>query len=292
VDIPNEAGFLAALVSKLRSKPLVTQVLGDWEASLKCGKPPGVLTWVKSKIAKFMSLAAVGCSQLVFAQGANLYSQYRGTHVRALGASMVHSTLTNDVFYMRNSEEFQSPVKILSVMGLVPLKRADIVLDAVHDLHSRGFSVEWWCVGDGPGRSTLENAAQERCLGGVVRFLGYRSLGPLLLSLYRHADIFIHSSLTEGVPHCLLEAMANSLPIVTTSAGGIPGIVRNGTDAIVVPPGDARALAEGVERLLHDPSLAMRLRQSAYHRAQGFHSTALAERRRELIEKTFGPIAA
>ncbi len=114
----------------------------------------------------------------------------------------------------------------------------------------------------------------------------------LLLSLYRNADIFVHSSLTEGVPHCLLEAMANSLPIVTTSAGGIPGIARNDTDAIVVPPGDARALADGVERLLDDPSLAMRLGRSAYHRAQGFHSTALAERRKELIEKTFGTIAA
>lgn len=224
--------------------------------------------------------------------GENLYTQCRGINARALGASMVHSTLTDDVFYRREFKEYSSPVKILSVMGLVPLKRPSAVFEAVLDLKSRGFSVEWWCVGDGPERDTLEKAVQRRSLGRVVRFLGYKSFGPSLLSLYREADIFVHSSMTEGVPHCVLEAMANSMPIVTTSAGGIPGIVRNGRDAIVVPPGNARALADGLQRLLQNPTLAKCLCQSAYERAHDFHSAALAERRRQLIERTFGTIAA
>jgi glycosyltransferase involved in cell wall biosynthesis len=292
VNMPSETAFLAALVCKLRGKPLVTQIIGDWEAVFKYGKPPGVSVWMKSKIAKLMSIVTVRYSQLVFAQGENIYAQYRGVNARALAGSIVHSTLTDDVFYLREFKEFHRPSRILSVMGLLPLKRPSAVLDAVLDLQSRGVSVEWWCVGDGPERSKLENAVQQKGLSGVVRFLGYRSLGPSLLSLYREADIFVHSSMTEGVPHCLLEAMANSLPVVTTSAGGIPGIVTNGVDAIVVPPGNVRALADGVDRLLKDPSMAKRMGEAAYHRAHDFDSGALAERRRQLIEKAFGKIAA
>jgi glycosyltransferase involved in cell wall biosynthesis len=292
VDIPNESGFVTALICKARNKPLVTQLLGDWEASITCGKPPGFSSFVKSKLAKLMSVVTVRCSQLVFAQGENLYIQFRGKNAPGSGASMVHSTLSDDVFHLRDSNEFHHPVRILSVMGLVPLKRPDLVLDAVGDLHRRGVSVEWWCVGDGPERGLLETATQRRKLTDAVRFLGYKSLGPSLLSLYREADIFVHSSMTEGVPHSLLEAMANSLPIVTTSAGGIPWIVRNGVDAVLVPPGDAAAIKAGILRLIENPSEAKRLRHAAFHRAQMFHSKALAERRRQLIEKTFGSIAA
>jgi len=176
-------------------------------------------------------------------------------------------------------------------MGRVPLKRPEIVLAAVLDLFARGFSVEWWCVGDGPERSKLEADVQQHGLGCVARFLGYRSFGPSLLSLYREADIFIHASMTEGVPHSLLEAMANSLPVVTTSAGSISTIVRNGVDGIVVRPGSAEVLAEGVRRLLLDPSLARRMSISAYHRAKEFHSEALAKFRKKLIETAFGEIA-
>lgn len=291
VDMPGETGFIAALVCKVRSKPLVIQIIGDWEAVIRCGKPPGISTWMKSKFAKLMSVVTVRSAQLIFAQGENLYTQYLGTNARALGTSMVHSTLTDDVFCLREFKEFHCPVRILSVMGLLPLKRPDAVLEAVLDLQSRGFSVEWWCVGDGPERANLEMEVQRRSLTSIVRFLGYIPLGPPLLSLYREADIFVHSSMTEGVPHCLLEAMANSLPVVTTSAGGIAGIVTDGVDAIVVPPGNGRALADGVLRLLRDPSIANRMGRAAYHRARGFHSVALAERRRQLIEKVFGKIA-
>ena len=291
VDMPTETGFLAALLCKLRGKPLVTQMIGDWEAAIKCSKPPGISTWMKSKLAQLMSIATVRCSQLVFAQGESLAAQYRDINPRALAASMVHSTLTDDVFFQRDLKKFHSPVRILSVMGLLPLKRPGAVLEAIQDLHSRGYSVEWWCVGDGPERSNLEKTAQQRGVGGIVRFLGYKSLGPSLLAIYREADIFVHSSMTEGVPHCLLEAMANSLPIVTTSAGGIPGIVKDGRDAIIVAPGNAREIADGILRLLEDPALAKRMGESAYRRAKCFHSAFLAEQRRKLIEKTFGAIA-
>ena len=151
--MPTEAGVLAALVCKLRSKPLVTQIIGDWEAAIRYGKPPGISTWVKSKFAKLMSMATVRCSQLVFTQGETLYIQYRDINARALAASMVHSTLTDDVLFQRHLKEFHSPVRILSVMGL--LKRPGAVLEAVgQDLCSRGYSVEWWCVGDGPSAAT------------------------------------------------------------------------------------------------------------------------------------------
>jgi glycosyltransferase involved in cell wall biosynthesis len=292
VDIPNESGFLAALICGIRRKPLVTQILGEWELASRIGKPRGFSTWVKSKAAKMMTVATVRCSRLIFTQGNNLYVQLKRHNQGAFKASMVHSTLTDGSFYLREWKSYHSPVRLLSVGGLVPLKRADIVLDALLILKSLGVAVEWWCVGDGSERSRLERTAKRLGIDTLVRFCGYVPLGSSLFSLYRQTDIFVHPSMSEGVPHALLEAMANSLPVVTTSAGGIPGVVRDGVEAIIVPPGNAQILAAAVMRLIRDPELAQRMSRAACLRAREFHSEILSKRRRELIEASFGKIAA
>jgi glycosyltransferase involved in cell wall biosynthesis len=287
--MPNEASLLAACICKLTRRPLVTQILGDWGAVLEhAGRRRGI----KPNLARWLSKALIRNSRLVFAQGNDLYSQCRSANALVPGTAMVHSTLTDDVFYLRESANFHRPVRILSVMGLVRLKRPDILLAAVTRLLAGGFPVEWWCVGDGPERHHLELAIQRQGLVNRVRLMGYQALGTPLISIYREADIFVHSSMTEGVPLSLLEAMANSLPVVATSAGGIPSTLRGGKDGLLVPPGDAQPLADAVVRLVQDPSLTRQLSRSAYYRARDFHSQTLAKTRRNLIATTFGGIAA
>jgi glycosyltransferase involved in cell wall biosynthesis len=287
--MPNEASLLAACICKLTRRPLVTQILGDWGAALEhAGRRHGI----KPNLARWLYKALIRNSRLVFAQGDDLYSQCRSADALVPGTAMVHSTLTDDAFYLRESANFHRPLRILSVMGLVRLKRPDILLAAVTRLLAGGFPVEWWCVGDGPERHNLELAIQRQGLVNRVRLMGYRALGTPLMSIYREADIFVHSSMTEGVPLSLLEAMANSLPVVATSAGGIPSTLRDGKDGLLAPPGDGQALADGVVRLVQDPSLTRQLSRSAYYRARDFHSQTLAEARRNLIATTFGGIAA
>jgi glycosyltransferase involved in cell wall biosynthesis len=71
----------------------------------------------------------------------------------------------------------------------------------------------------------------------------------------RAADIFVLPTLSEGTPHVLVEARANGLPCISTTAGGVPSTVTHGYDALLVLPKDARALARAIERVAGDAEL-------------------------------------
>ena len=116
-------------------------------------------------------------------------------------------------------------------------------------------------VGDGPQREALERQVAALALGARVRFAGQqRDVAPWLAAL----DVFaLPSTANEGVPQALLQAMFAGIPCVTTSAGAIPEIARDGDTALVVPAGDAAALAAAIARLFADPALGARLAAAA-----------------------------
>ncbi len=76
-------------------------------------------------------------------------------------------------------------------------------------------------------------------------------------------DVCVHPSLHDGLPNALLEAMACARPIVATTAGGIPDVLRDRQEGLLVEPGDVPALAAAIERLLDDPALARACGQAA-----------------------------
>ncbi len=116
-------------------------------------------------------------------------------------------------------------------------------------------------VGDGPQREALGRHVAALGLGPRVRFAGQqRDVASWLAAL----DVFaLPSTANEGVPQALLQAMFAGVPCVTTAVGAIPEIARDGDTALVVPAGDAAALADAIGRLLADPSLRARLATAA-----------------------------
>ncbi len=115
-------------------------------------------------------------------------------------------------------------------------------------------------VGDGELRAELEQQAGSLGAGAQVRFLGERTDIPALLA---GMEIFVLPSLWEGLPLVLLEAMAASRPIVATGVDGVLEVVEDGKDALLVPPGDATALAEAIILVLKKPALARQLASRA-----------------------------
>ena len=106
-------------------------------------------------------------------------------------------------------------------------------------------------AGDGPARRSLETTVEALRLSPFVRFLGtLADPWPLLAA----ADIFALPSLWEGMPNALLEAMAAGLPSVATAVGAVPEMVADGREALVVPPGDAGALARALAELATWPT--------------------------------------
>ncbi|HET7158074.1 MAG TPA: glycosyltransferase family 4 protein, partial [Burkholderiales bacterium] len=91
-----------------------------------------------------------------------------------------------------------------------------------------------------------------------------------LQDLYKHADLFLNSSVVDNMPNSILEALASGVPIVSTDAGGIPFMVEHGKTALLVPPRDPDAMASAALALLDDPQHAARLAEAGVLLAQQY----------------------
>jgi glycosyltransferase involved in cell wall biosynthesis len=167
-----------------------------------------------------------------------------------------------------------------SVGRVVAAKGYENMLAALPGLLRKHPGLRWLVVGDGDERERLQRLAAERGLGEVVVWAGMRDDVPDLLQAM---DLWVMSSLREGLPVALLEAMAAGLPIVATSVGGIPDAVTDGREARLVPPGDARALGDAIAACLDDPDLAARLGRRAQQRVREQYSIESVARRIETV---------
>jgi len=126
-----------------------------------------------------------------------------------------------------------------------------------------------WFAGDGPHRERLERAVRAAGLSDRVRLLGL-TVGKDKLAVLSSAYALVLPSYHEGIPYAILEGMASALPVVATAVGGIPDVLRDGTDGFLVPPGDPAALACAMERLLSDRALRDEMAKNARERSFDF----------------------
>ncbi|MQA86808.1 MAG: glycosyltransferase [Streptosporangiales bacterium] len=142
-------------------------------------------------------------------------------------------------------------------------------------------------VGDGPARPRVEQAVRGYGLTDRVHLLGAvpHDRVPDVLAA---ADVLVLPSFYEELGSVLLEAMQAALPIVATRVGGIPTVVEDGVNGLLVPPDDPASLASAIGRLLTDPWLARRMAASGRARAAEFAWPALAERVFDVYQRTLG----
>ena len=157
------------------------------------------------------------------------------------------------------------PFVILCVGRLTPAKGQHILLQAVERLARDGRHVELRLVGDGPDRLSLEQEVRERGLSERVLFTGAVDQDRIR-ELYADADVFALASFAEGIPVVLMEAMAMTIPCVTTFITGIPELIRDGVDGLLVAPSDDEGLAQAIARLMDDAELRRRLGEAGRQR--------------------------
>lgn len=117
-------------------------------------------------------------------------------------------------------------------------------------------------AGEGDEREALERRASSLGLDGRIRFLGPQPR-ERVLELFRAADALLLTSSWENFPHAVVEALAVGTPVVATAAGGVVEVVEDGHNGLLVPPGDAPALAAAIERFFADDRLQASLRAAA-----------------------------
>lgn len=152
-----------------------------------------------------------------------------------------------------------------NVAALVPHKGQRHLVESAALVVRQVPDARFVIAGEGELRPALERAIRDHHLEKHVRLLGFR---PDVLSLHKAFDIFVMSSVTEGLGTSLLDAMASGKPVVATTAGGIPEVVVDGETGFLVPPRDHESMAEALVKLLKDESLRQRMGRAGRVRAR------------------------
>jgi glycosyltransferase involved in cell wall biosynthesis len=148
---------------------------------------------------------------------------------------------------------------VLAFAGrLGPQKSLGVALEAL----ARAPGVTLAIAGDGPERPALEKRSRELGLDGRARFLGSVDRDAVL-RLFRAADASLLSSSWENFPHTIVESLAVGTPVIATAVGGVPEVVRDGENGLLVAPGNPDALAETVARFFADDDLRRALATGA-----------------------------
>jgi colanic acid/amylovoran biosynthesis glycosyltransferase len=150
------------------------------------------------------------------------------------------------------------PFTILCVGRLTPAKGQRVLVDAAARLAADETPFQLVIVGTGPDEADLQRAVKAQGLSGRVKFTGALNQQEVL-DWYAQADAFVLPSFAEGVPVVLMEAMACGIPCLTTRITGIPELIRDGKDGLLVTPSDSDELASTLTRLMHDTVLRARL---------------------------------
>lgn len=122
-------------------------------------------------------------------------------------------------------------------------------------------------VGDGREQESLERQASEFHLSDKIHFAGFQGNPAAWLNLF---DCMIQPSLTEGTPNSVLEAICLNVPVIATAVGGVPDLIANEENGLLVPPKDAPAIAAAMKRMVLDSALRRRLANAAQETSRNY----------------------
>ncbi len=207
--------------------------------------------------AKFIiAISQFGASQLMWASGPEHWGKI---HVARLGVDPA-------VFKPLTRSADPRPFRVVSVGSLVPVKAHRLLIEAVEQvIRECGPGIVLTLVGDGRERDSLERIVRAKGLDEAVLFAGSCNQDRVI-EFYNSSDAFAMASFAEGIPVVLMEAMATGLPSVAPRITGIPELIRDEIDGLLVTPASAGGLAQALVRLIRDAALRERLGRSARER--------------------------
>lgn len=182
---------------------------------------------------------------------------------------VVHCGINTHLFSPREEPiTTTQPIRVLLVGSLLEVKGQAILLQACAELKRRGERIECHIVGTGPDRNMLGRLAAHFRIADQVFFHGYLTPKEIHREL-QCADVLVCPSVEssdgrrEGIPVVLMEAMATGVPVIASSLSGIPELVTNEVEGLLLEPGNADELANGIQFLAENPSTAQAFADAA-----------------------------
>ena len=275
----------AAAASVAARRPLVAKLVSDpaYERARRYGLFSGSLEAFQSESSvRVLPLKRLRTASLRRARRLVVPSRYLADIAAEWGLDRSRiEVLTNPAPPPRDVEPMAlEPGTFVFVGRLTEQKALPVALAAIAEVEGARLIL----VGDGPERESLERRVHELDLADRVRFLGSLSRDEALRYL-AGARAAVLSSAWENLPHAAVEALAVGTPVVSTSVGGVPEVVHDGENGLLVPPNDVAALAGALRAVLTDDDLHSRLAAGAKPSVAAIGRDAIYERlERMLIE--------
>ena len=276
---PDTIGHMWAFARWCRHHAIAVVHTAELPANI-FGLPPGAVAGVPVRIGNRRetnpgrSTAEIALQRAAYACAHKVVANSRAAADRLL----YERVAARDVVLIPNGLEIQDfhpraprpPLRrIVVVANLRPEKGHDVLIDAAVDVLRRFPDARFELVGGGPGLAALRTRAADRGVAHAVDFVGSCDDVPARLAA---ADIFVLPSRSDAFPNALVEAMATALPVVASAVGGIPELIEDGRTGLLVPPGDASAVADRLCRLMTDAALGARLGAAARADVEGRYS--------------------
>lgn len=260
---PYPHAIALAVLARARRRTVVLGVRQNWPQYVRMRRPgrrwmhwaADVLEWIWHVLARWLPVVAVGSElSALYAHAPEVLE----LTVSLMPAAAVSRSLT--------PREYSSELRVLSVGRLDQEKNPLLLAEALALLHEREPRWRLIVVGEGDLCNDLSRRLLDLGLADCAELLGYVPMGASLLDLYRSSHALLHVSWTEGFPQVLIEAFASDLPVVATAVGGVPAGVDGA--ALLIPPGDARAAADALQRIASEADLRARLTRAGLQRAR------------------------
>ena len=292
--VPTPAAIVASLCARLLGRHQFVLVVGDLQALLPTMPYRGVkkTLWRAYTAFEEWNIQWMANRALTFANGEAL-AQKHSRPGRAVIRTQT-TTIDADAIGSRDDTCAGPRVRLLSVSRIDPRKGLRVLPDAVRLLAEEGCEAAIDLIGPvvgAPGeeeRAAIEALARRHAVADRVSLLGPLTLDQLL-PRYRAYDVFVLPTLPgEGVPRVLLEAMAAGLPVVTSRVSGIPSLITDGVNGLLVDVPSAPAVADAVLRIVRDPGLRRRLIAGGYATARANTLQAQAARMMQDVSSRLG----
>ncbi len=251
----------AIVVARLRGTPVIVNYRGGHADAFFARAPRHVL--------RLLGSAALRVTPSGF-----LVRVFRA---HGLAAEVVPNIIDLSRFSPAPQRDFGDAPHLIVTRNLEPIYDIPTAIRVLAEVRRRYPRARLTVAGSGPELERLRQFACDQGLEEVVSFSG-RIDNAAIPALYARADCVVNPSTVDNMPNSILESFASGVPVVSTDAGGIPDVVAHGVSGLLVPVGDAPAMANAVLQVLGDPGLAARLRAAGLAEAAKYDWPTVRDR--------------